>query len=100
MASQSPASASSLEAISGLLSKGDSEPTTSKDLSMSIGAFCRLLETEALPDSDFSSFLVRIHDHIVARDSAIRSVLLRAIRYGMRTPVACQSILEHVGNDL
>jgi hypothetical protein len=92
----SPTSSSSLEAISDLLLKSETQATPSKDLSMSIGECCRKLETESLPDSDFKTFLYHVHDHIVGKDSAIRSVLLRAIRYGMRTKSACDAIIEHV----
>lgn len=96
MSSISPSSSRSLETISDLLLKSETESTPSRDLSMSIGECCRLLEKESLPDSDFKSFLFHVHDHIVCKDSAIRSVLLRAIRYGMRTKSACDSLVEHV----
>jgi hypothetical protein len=89
-------STSPLDQINDLLSKADKDLTPSKSLTISIGSCCRALENGSLSDSDFAKFLREVHDHIVTKDTAIRSVLLRSIRYGMKTPESCQLILDHV----
>jgi hypothetical protein len=96
MASQYQNSTSPLFQINDLLSKADKELTPSKSLTLSIGSCCRALENGSLSDSDFAIFLSEVHDHIVTKDTAIRSVLLRSIRYGMKTPESCQLLLENV----
>jgi hypothetical protein len=89
-------STSPLDQINDLLSKADKDLTPSKSLTVSIGSCCRALENGTLSDTDFAKFLREVHDHIVTKDTAIRSVLLRSIRYGMKTPESCQLILDHV----
>lgn len=96
MASAFQNSTSPLDQINDLLSKADKDLTPSKSLTISIGSCCRALENGSLSDSDFAKFLREVHDHIVTKDTAIRSVLLRSIRYGMKTPESCQLILDHV----
>jgi hypothetical protein len=89
--------ASPLDQINDLLSKADKDLTPSKSLTISIGSCCRAIENGSMPETDFAKFLREVHDHIVTKDTAIRSVLLRSIRYGTKTPQACQLILEQVG---
>lgn len=89
-------STSPLDQINDLLSKADKDLTPSKSLTISIGSCCRALENGTLSDSDFAKFLREVHDHIVTKDTAIRSVLLRSIRYGMKTVDSCQLILDNV----
>mmetsp|Transcript_21477 Transcript_21477/g.31154 ORF Transcript_21477/g.31154 Transcript_21477/m.31154 type:complete len:1569 (+) Transcript_21477:93-4799(+) len=86
---------SPLETINDILLKGDRDGTPSKELTVSIGTCCRQLESNTFPEDEFSSFLSEVHDHIVVKDSAVRSVLLRAIRYGLKSEHACELLIKH-----
>lgn len=94
--SQSGSPESPLEQINSLLSKANRDSISSKELTLSIGSCFRALESQSLSDEEFSKFLLNIHDYIVLKDSAIRSSLLRAVRYGAKSAQSCNFIAEHV----
>jgi hypothetical protein len=91
-------SASSLLEIRQLLSDAEtnSSATTSRNLSGNIDLICKRLENQDTEKTSFSNFLSNIHDHLIQRDSSVRTVLLRTVRYSIKNAEICELVLTHV----
>ena len=87
---------SSYEHISLLLNSAEKDATPNKELTISIGYCVDALEKEELTLTNFTLFLKTAHDHFAKCDSAVRSVLLRAIRKGLLNQERCDLLIHYV----
>ena len=89
-------SSASYDHISLLLSSAEKDATPVKELTISIGCCVDALEKEELTLTNFKLFLSTVHDNFAKCDSAVRSVLLRAIRKGLLNQERCDLLVEYV----
>jgi hypothetical protein len=75
----------SQESLLGLLRRVTTNPAHRRELFEGLDSYAKAIRNSALPVIDYKTFLKSIHDVILRSESAVKSELLRIIRYGFVT---------------
>lgn len=86
----------SQESLLSLLFRVNTNPTQRRELFEGLDAFAKIIQKTPFTVANYKSFLGAIHDVIVHSESAVKSELLRIVRYGFATPAHGDEIIAEV----
>ena len=90
----------SQESLLNLLLRVNNNPVQRRELFEGLDSYAKGLRRNPLPVGDYKTFLKTVHDIYIRSESAVKSELLRIIRYGFVTPAHGDEIITEVGGPL